>query len=75
MLFLPLAYLAGLLMGGSTDEVNANDLIVNVSFLAKGMGLSLLTMPPLYFLLKWMHKKAFGDFIEQTENILKGWET
>jgi uncharacterized membrane protein YfcA len=75
MLFLPLAYLAGLLMGGSTDKVNANDLIVNVSFLAKGMGLSLLTMPPLYFLLKWMHKKAFGDFIEQTENILKGWET
>jgi hypothetical protein len=62
-------------MGGSTDKVNANDLIVNVSFLAKGMGLSLLTMPPLYFLLKWMHKKAFGDFIEQTENILKGWET
>jgi hypothetical protein len=75
MLFLPLAYLAGLLMGGSTDEVNADDLIVNVSFLVKGMGLSLLTMPPLYFLLKWMHKKAFGDFIEQTENILKGWET
>ncbi len=74
MLFLPLAYLAGLLMGGSTDEVNADDLIVNVSFLVKGMGLSLLTMPPLYFLLKWMHKKAFGDFIEQTENILKGWE-
>jgi uncharacterized membrane protein YfcA len=74
MLFLPLAYLAGLLMGGSTDEVNADDLIVNVSFLVKGMGLSLLTMPPLYFLLKWMHKKAFGDFIEQTENILKDWE-
>lgn len=70
MLFLPLAYLAGLLMGGSTDEVNADDLIVNVSFLVEGMGLSLLTMPPLYFLLKWMHKKAFGDFIEQTENIL-----
>jgi uncharacterized membrane protein YfcA len=75
ILFLPLAYLAGLLMGGSTDEVNADDLIVNVSFLVKGMGLSLLTMPPLYFLLKWMHKKAFGNFIEQTENILKGWET
>ena len=75
MLFLPLAYLAGLLIGGTTDEVNADDLIVNVSFLAKGMGLSLLTMPPCYFLLKWMHKKAFGDFIEQTENILKGWET
>lgn len=70
MLFLPLAYLAGLLMGGSTDEVNADDLIVNVSFLVEGMGLSLLTMPPFYFLLKWMHKKAFGDFIEQTENIL-----
>jgi uncharacterized membrane protein YfcA len=74
MLFLPLAYLAGLLIGGTTDEVNADDLIVNVSFLVKGMGLSLLTMPPLYFLLKWMHKKAFGDFIEQTENILKDWE-
>jgi hypothetical protein len=70
MLFLPLAYLAGLLMGGSTDEINADDLIVNVSFLVEGMGLSLLTMPPLYFLLKWMHKKAFGDFIEQMENIL-----
>jgi uncharacterized membrane protein YfcA len=75
MLFLPLAYLAGLLIGGTTDEVNADDLIVNVSFLVKGMGLSLLTMPPLYFLLKWMHKKAFGNFIEQMENILKGWET
>jgi hypothetical protein len=74
MLFLPLAYLAGLLIGGTTDEVNADDLIVNVSFLVKGMGLSLLTMPPLYFLLKWMHKKAFGDFIEQTESILKEWE-
>ncbi|MGY6520162.1 MAG: hypothetical protein ACXIUD_00415 [Mongoliitalea sp.] len=74
MLFLPLAYLAGLLMGGSTDEVNADDLIVNVSFLAKGMGLSLLTMPPLYFLLKWMHMKAFGDFIEQTENILSAYD-
>ena len=74
MLFLPLAYLAGLLIGGITDEIKADDLIVNVSFLIKGMGLSLLTMPPLYFLLKWMHKKAFGDFIEQTENILKDWE-
>lgn len=74
MLFLPLAYLAGLLIGGTTDEVNADDLIVNVSFLVKGMGLSLLTMPPLYFLLKWMHQKAFGNFIEQTENILKDWE-
>jgi uncharacterized membrane protein YfcA len=74
MLFLPLAYLAGLLIGGTTDEVNADDLIVNVSFLVKGMGLSLLTMPPLYFLLKWMHKKAFGDFIEQTEKILKEYD-
>jgi uncharacterized membrane protein YfcA len=74
MLFLPLAYLAGLLIGGTIDEVNADDLIVNVSFLAKGMGLSLLTMPPLYFLLKWMHKKAFGDFIEQTEKILKEYD-
>jgi uncharacterized membrane protein YfcA len=74
MLFLPLAYLAGLLIGGTTDEIKADDLIVNVSFLIKGMGLSLLTMPPLYFLLKWMHKKAFGDFIEQTEKILKEYD-
>ncbi|WP_291779811.1 hypothetical protein [Cecembia sp.] len=74
MLFLPLAYLAGLLIGGTTDEVNADDLIVNVSFLIKGMGLSLLTMPPLYFLLKWMHKKAFGDYIAQTEKILLTYE-
>jgi uncharacterized membrane protein YfcA len=74
MLFLPLAYLAGLLIGGITDEIKADDLIVNVSFLIKGMGLSLLTMPPLYFLLKWMHKKAFGDFIEQTEKILKEYD-
>ncbi|MGY6559031.1 MAG: hypothetical protein ACXIT9_07085 [Nitritalea sp.] len=74
MLFLPLAYLAGLLIGGTTDEVNADDLIVNVSFLVKGMGLSLLTMPLLYFLLKWMHKKAFGDFIKQTEKILSAYD-
>ncbi|UJP66393.1 hypothetical protein [Mongoliitalea daihaiensis] len=74
MLFLPLAYLAGLLIGGTTEEVTADDLIVNVSFLVKGMGLSLLTMPPLYFLLKWMHKKAFGDYIAQTEKILLTYE-
>ncbi|GHB40745.1 hypothetical protein [Mongoliitalea lutea] len=71
MIFLPLAYLAGLLVGGSGDGVSADDLIMDVSFLLQGMGLALLTMPLIYFLMKWMHKKAFGDFIEQTENILK----
>lgn len=69
MLFMPLAYLAGLLIGGS--GVNADELIKDFAFLSKGLGLALLTMPLIYFLLKWMHKKAFGDFIEQTENILK----
>ena len=70
MIFLPLAYLAGLLIGGSGDGVSANELIMDVPFLLKGMGLALLTMPLIYFLLKWMHKKAFGDFIEQTERML-----
>lgn len=70
MLFLPLAYLAGLLIGGSGDGVSANELIKDFTFLAKGMGLSLLTMPPLYFLLKWMHKKSFGDHIEHIEEII-----
>lgn len=74
MLFLPLAYLAGLLIGGSGDGVNADELIKDFSFLAEGMGLALLTMPLIYFLLKWMHKKAFGDFIEQTERMLVEWE-
>ena len=74
MLFMPLAYLAGLLIGGSGDGVSADELIRDFAFLAKGMGLALLTMPLIYFLLKWMHKKAFGDFIEQTERILKEWE-
>ncbi|MGY6744508.1 MAG: hypothetical protein ACXIUQ_17340 [Cecembia sp.] len=68
--FLHLAYLAGLLVGGSGDGVSADELIMDVSFLLKGMGLALLTMPMIYFLMKWMHRKAFGDFIEQTENIV-----
>lgn len=70
MLFMPLAYLAGLLIGGSGDGVSANELIKDFTFLAKGMGLSLLTMPPLYFLLKWMHKKSFGDHIAHIEEII-----
>jgi hypothetical protein len=74
MIFLPLAYLAGLLIGGSGDGVSADELIMDVPFLLKGMGYALLTMPLIYFLLKWMHKKAFGDFIEQTEKILKEME-
>jgi hypothetical protein len=32
--------------------------------------LALLTMPPLYFLLKWMHKKSFGDHIAHIEEII-----
>lgn len=74
MLFLPLAYLAGLLIGGSGDGVNADELIKDFSFLAEGMGLALLTMPLIYFPLKWMHKKAFGDFIDQAERMLMEWE-
>jgi hypothetical protein len=67
---MPLAYLAGLLIGGSGDGVSANELIKDFTFLAKGMGLSLLTMAPLYFLLKWMHKKSFGDHIAHIEEII-----
>jgi hypothetical protein len=74
MLFMPFAYLAGLLIGGSSKGGNADALIMDFLFLAKGMGIALLTLPPLYFLLKWMHKKAFVEFIEQTENLLKEWE-
>ena len=61
MIFLPLAYLAGLLIGGSGDGVSADVLIRDITFLTKGMGLALLTMPLVYFLLKWMHKKSFGS--------------
>lgn len=70
MLFLPLAYLAGLLIGGSGDGVSADELIRDITFLAKGMGLALLTMPSVYFLLKWMHKKSFGDHIAHIEEII-----
>ena len=70
MLFLPLAYLAGLLIGGSGDGVSADELIKDFTFLAKGMGLALLTMPFVYYLLKWMHKKSFGDHIEHIEEII-----
>ena len=70
MLFLPLAYLAGLLIGGSGDGVSADELIKDFTFLAKGMGLALLTMPFGYYLLKWMHKKSFGDHIEHIEEII-----
>lgn len=75
MIFLPFAYLAGLLIGGSGDGVGADELIRDFPFLIKRMGLALLTMPLGYYGLKWMHKKAFGDFIEQTESILKEWES
>ena len=70
MIFLPLAYLAGLLIGGSGDGVSADVLIRDIIFLTKGMGLALLTMPHVYFLLKWMHKKSFGDHIEHIEEII-----
>ena len=70
MLFLPLAYLAGLLIGGSGDGVSADELIKDFTFLAEGMGLALLTMPFVYYLLKWMHKKSFGDHIEHIEEII-----
>lgn len=75
MIFLPFAYLAGLLIGGSSDTLSADELIFNYRFLIKGMGLSLLTMPALYFGLKWMHQKSFGDFIDQIESMLKAWDT
>lgn len=75
MIFLPFAYLAGLLIGGSENGISADELIMDFPFVVKGMSLALLTMPLIYILLKWMHKKAFGDFIEQTEQALKAWET
>lgn len=71
MLFMPIAYLAGLLIGGSGEGVSADELIKDFKFIAEGMGLALLTTPLIYFLLKWMHNKAFGQFIEQCENLLK----
>ena len=74
MIFLPLAYLAGLLIGGSGDGVSADVLIRDIIFLTKGMGLALLTMPHVYFLLKWMHKKSFGDHICHIEEIISSSE-
>jgi hypothetical protein len=74
MVFLPFAYLAGLLIGGSSDTVNADELIFDYRFLIKGMGISLLTMPALYFGLRWMHQKSFGDFIDQVEAMLSAWD-
>ncbi|EIM78414.1 hypothetical protein A3SI_03448 [Nitritalea halalkaliphila LW7] len=74
LLFLPLAYLAGLLLGGSIEGDDPDTLLTDFSFLAIGMGLSLLTMPLLYFLYKWMHKKAFGDYLARTEELIRAAE-
>lgn len=75
LLFLPFGYLAGLLIGGSSDGMPADELLKNPLFLIQGMAFSLLIMPLLYFCIKWINKKAFGDYINQTENMLKEWES
>ena len=74
MLFMPLAYLAGLLIGGSRDGVDADELIMNSSYIFEGLAKSFLTLPPLYFGIKWMHKKSFGDHICHIEEIISSSE-
>jgi hypothetical protein len=75
LLFLPFAFLAGLLIGGSAKGFDADDLIKDFNFLSEGMGLALLTMPLFFFYIKWMNKKSFLDFVHQTEKMLKEWES
>jgi hypothetical protein len=74
MLLMPLAYLAGLLMGGKNNGIPTEKLLRDHNFLLVGMGISLLTLPIIFFAMRWMHKKTFGDFIDQAEDLLKNWE-
>lgn len=77
ILFLPFAYLTGLLIGGSSETIHADTLIRDHAFLLEGMGIALLTMPALYFFMKWTHKKTLGDHIAQIEtmvNDLRSWD-
>lgn len=75
LLFLPFAFLAGLLIGGSAKDLDADVLIMDFNFIAKGMGLALLTLPLFYFGMKWMNKKSFLDFVKQIEKMLKDWDS
>jgi hypothetical protein len=68
VLFLPLAYLTGLMIGQPFSTMPNQDIQVYLVFLLKGMAISLLTLPLFWYTIKWMHKKAFADYVEQMED-------
>jgi hypothetical protein len=74
LLFMPLGYLAGLMMLYDKNAISQNNSVINFSVIKSAIILSLITMPILYFGLKLFHKISFGKYIEETEAKLIEWE-
>lgn len=74
MVFMPLGYLAGSMMIYDKNAISQDNPVINFSVIKSAIILALITMPILYFGLKWFHKISFGKYIEETEDTLIEWE-
>ena len=74
MVFMPLGYLAGSMMIYDKNTISQDNPVINFSVIKSAIILALITMPILYFGLKWFHKISFGKYIEETEDTLIEWE-